>query len=357
MFGRSPRLPIDLMFDLGSHEQLGDYQDYVKKWQRDMREAYALASRCMDKSSARSKAFYDRKASSPVLYSGDRVLVRNLSERGGPRKLRSYWERQIHVVDDRIADRPVYRVKPEHGRGKRRVLHRNLRLPCDALPLDLPKRTRVAHRTPQPTPMVPSFSLADGESSADEYQTDLPQPVAVHDTEHVAEMNTPSIDTEELCNTMDVEALPGTLFETHYDPVVDDGSQAAEGVRLSETHEIDPSPDSADSDTEDLPAGTTRPQRERRPPLTLTYNQMGTPEYQRLNPVVDTIQAPQVQPSPVLACWLLPTHTPHSSWYPWYQPQLLYGYTSIRCVAWIAHSLLAETIFMQVMNQMAVNGT
>ena len=43
MFGRSPRLPVDLMFDLGNEEQSVNYPDYVKKWKRDMQEAYALA--------------------------------------------------------------------------------------------------------------------------------------------------------------------------------------------------------------------------------------------------------------------------------------------------------------------------
>ena len=147
MFGRSPRLPVDLMFALGNEEQPVNYPDYVKKWKRDMKEAYALASRQIVKSSIRSKACYDKKASSAVLYPGERVLVRNLSERGGPGKLRAYWEQQIHVVEERMADSPVYRVKPEHGRGKQRVIHRNLLLPCDGLPLDLPTHKRVAHKT------------------------------------------------------------------------------------------------------------------------------------------------------------------------------------------------------------------
>ena len=116
-----------------------------------MQEAHALVSRQIEKSSIRSKACYDKKALSAVLHPGHRVLVRNLSERGGPGKLRAYWEQQIRVVEERIADSSVYRVKPEHGRGKQRFLHRNLLLPCDGLPLDLPTRNRVAHKTSQTT--------------------------------------------------------------------------------------------------------------------------------------------------------------------------------------------------------------
>ncbi|KAL9983193.1 hypothetical protein ACROYT_G005330 [Oculina patagonica] len=129
MFGRSPRLPVDLLFDLGNDPQQGDYQDYVKTWQADMRWAYDIASTKTQNSSARSKVYYDKKASAAVLLSGDHVLVRNLSERGGPEKLRSHWEQQIYVVEERISDSPVYRVKPKHGRGKLRVLHCYLLLP------------------------------------------------------------------------------------------------------------------------------------------------------------------------------------------------------------------------------------
>ena len=99
MFDRSPRLPTDLLFDLDNSSQQGDYQDYVKTWQAGMKQAYDIASRSTTKSSARSKAYYDKKASAAVLRPGDRVLVRNLSERGGPGKLRLYWEEQIQLMN------------------------------------------------------------------------------------------------------------------------------------------------------------------------------------------------------------------------------------------------------------------
>ena len=37
---------------------------------------------------------------------------------------------------------PVYEVKPEQGRGRSRVLHRNLLLPCDHLPLETDLQTK-----------------------------------------------------------------------------------------------------------------------------------------------------------------------------------------------------------------------
>lgn len=44
------------------------------------------------------KNFHDRKAHYSHLEPRDRVLVRNLPERGGPGKLRGHWADQIHVV-------------------------------------------------------------------------------------------------------------------------------------------------------------------------------------------------------------------------------------------------------------------
>ena len=67
------------------------------------------------------------------------MLVRNLSERGGPGKLRSHWEQEVHIIVEQKGDLPVYEVTPEGRKGKSRTLHRNLLLPCDFLQSDLPE--------------------------------------------------------------------------------------------------------------------------------------------------------------------------------------------------------------------------
>jgi hypothetical protein len=57
-----------------------------------------------------------------------------------PGKLRSYWEKDIHIVVRRkSAESPGYEVKPEGTGKKRRTLHRNIILPCDFLPMDSQK--------------------------------------------------------------------------------------------------------------------------------------------------------------------------------------------------------------------------
>uniref|UniRef100_H2MV41 Si:dkey-34f9.3 n=1 Tax=Oryzias latipes TaxID=8090 RepID=H2MV41_ORYLA len=66
----------------------------------------------------RGKALYDRRTYGAELLPGSRVLVRNLTEKGGPGKLRSFWEHRVHVVTQRKhQDTPVYEIKPENGKG------------------------------------------------------------------------------------------------------------------------------------------------------------------------------------------------------------------------------------------------
>ena len=101
-----------------------------------MTEAYELTSTHSRKSAELVKVQYDKRVRHTTLYEGDCVLVRNLSDRGGPGKLRPYWEKEIYVVTQKRKDMPVYEVMLENGSGRSRVLHRNLLLPCSYLPVE-----------------------------------------------------------------------------------------------------------------------------------------------------------------------------------------------------------------------------
>ena len=143
LFGRSPRLPVDFMFDLEVREREEisvSRSDFAESWKQAMSDAYAVVRDQAKKSADRRKKHYDKKVFGACLDVGDRVLVRNVSERGGTGKMRSYWEDDIYVVTEKKNPGiPVYTVEPEPRRVKKkvRVLHRNLLLPCDHLPVDL----------------------------------------------------------------------------------------------------------------------------------------------------------------------------------------------------------------------------
>ena len=66
LFGRSPRLPVDLMFGLSRGDTRNNHTEYTEKWKVAMKEAYELARQNISKSADDGKKQYDRKCSSPV---------------------------------------------------------------------------------------------------------------------------------------------------------------------------------------------------------------------------------------------------------------------------------------------------
>ena len=93
LYGSHPSLPIDLIFDLDKSVHSKNHTQCTNIWKGVMEEAYAIAHK---RSSApeRNKHLFDKKVWCVDLQPNDRVLVRNLSERGGPGKLRSFWEKR-----------------------------------------------------------------------------------------------------------------------------------------------------------------------------------------------------------------------------------------------------------------------
>ena len=84
------------MFGLSCEDTRMNHTVYREKWKVAMKDAYELARQNISKSAEDGKKQYDRKVLFPSLKPGDRVLLRNLPERGGPTKLRSHWEHKVH---------------------------------------------------------------------------------------------------------------------------------------------------------------------------------------------------------------------------------------------------------------------
>lgn len=284
LFGRSPRLPIDLLFGLTSETGKTDHRTYMEKWTREMQEAYDIARENAKKSADRSKKHYDGKVRSSVLYPGDRVLVRNLTPRGGTGKLRNHWEQDINVVIRQVAEGlPVYEVKPEQGRGRSRIMHRNLLLPCDYLPLERPpevspkqKKRRVREKDAEQV----NQEVEDDEEEWGYYygpvtQTQVPSTERV--TEHGDDQEKPEAGGN---GPLGEERLMSYTEE----PATQDGNRPQEEDHQEEDGQVggEVMDDTLASPRPCLPesnrGGTySLPRRERRAPKVFTYDQLGTP--------------------------------------------------------------------------------
>ena len=133
MFGRQPRLPVDLAFKLPVPEgQHSSHSEYVQNLKSRLKESYRIATEKAAKIALKNKTRFDKHVTASDLEPGDRVLVRNVRIRG-KHKISDKWEPTVHVVVRRAGTLPVYTVKPETGDGPLRTLHRDLLLPCGYL--------------------------------------------------------------------------------------------------------------------------------------------------------------------------------------------------------------------------------
>ena len=125
MFGRRPRLPIDLLFPTYRAQGLSrTIDEYVANLYDQLRDSLKIAQDCAEKEARRQKRLYDRKVGAVELRPGDRVLVRLDAFRGQRRKLKNRWGDDLHTVVSRVADGiPAYVVK-NNRTGKKKVLHR-----------------------------------------------------------------------------------------------------------------------------------------------------------------------------------------------------------------------------------------
>ena len=130
MFGRHPRVPIDVEFGLPKTNS-GDNSSksrYVQKLRRRLNYAFQKANKFANQQAQKYKSSYDKSIKGPQLQEKDIVLVKLVAHKGR-HKLQDKWEPEEYVVVEQpIAGTPVYRVQPVTG-GNIRTLHRNLLLP------------------------------------------------------------------------------------------------------------------------------------------------------------------------------------------------------------------------------------
>ncbi|XP_062600318.1 uncharacterized protein LOC134261954 [Saccostrea cucullata] len=292
LFGRHPTLPIDLVFpELQHSESKQTYSQYVTQWKARMEEVYKVASQQAMKMSDKGKRQYDKALLSARLYPGDHVLVKNLLEKGGPGKLRSYWEKDVYVVLKQVnEDTPVYEVRKESGQGDIRRLHRNLLRQCNSLPVESGhKEKEKPYRLKQNRkPAAPVYD-ADGSSSDSDGSIDFggislnphaePFVPQQHITEYdssdsVVEVENPSDSHSE--EPVVISDSSGDSFRSAHSSDRQSDSQDDQEGPNSEDRRGEPDVDET-SETEDYQS--ERPRRTTKPPRKFTYEQLGKPSY------------------------------------------------------------------------------
>ena len=247
-----------------------------------------------------------------MLQPGERILIKNLTPRGGPGKLRNYWEDTIHTVVRQMgSDLPIYEVRPEQGKGRSRVLHRNLLMPCDHLPFEIqPDLARNEKRKQKERPQLVTQIQESDEDSGDEYELHYePLQAPTVPAERHETFDHPEMQLEHRHLPADRAETPAPIAVPAQSP---GGDQLLESNALAETlpgegklpdeHSAPASPPaSAAAESEEL--SYQLPKRERHPPTRMTYDQLGIPSCYNVQPT------PQMLP-------MYPTPGPLHVWTP-----------------------------------------
>lgn len=256
MYGRHPRLPIDLAFGLSESDEPCEYSEYVQTLQDSLAYAYEKANEMSRQAKEQQKKHYDRKAKRHVFRPGDRVLIK-ICHVEGRQKLGDRWERQPYTVVKKQPGIPVYVVRSEDGK-KERVVHHNLLTQCMFFPLEPQlEPSTEAETAPASRSCSGSEDEEDGERDCVEENGEL------HIMEEQGELDVIEEDGE-----LDIMEKQGEMDD------VEGRSQ------ITTSEDRDGSPARGVSAQE--PAVIRRnPQRNRRPPNKLTFQSVV------VEPVVD----------------------------------------------------------------------
>jgi hypothetical protein len=135
MYGRVPRLPIDVMFQhVVQDDKVINHGEFVSRLKQDLSEASGIALKHSLDEQARHARLYNRRVKGSPLAMGDRVLLANRGERG-KRKLADKWDSTPYDVVSVRSGINVYRIR-DAITGRERVVHRNLLLQVDFLTVD-----------------------------------------------------------------------------------------------------------------------------------------------------------------------------------------------------------------------------
>ncbi|KAI5614528.1 interleukin-1 receptor accessory protein-like 1-A isoform X1 [Silurus asotus] len=115
MFGRVPRLPVDLMFQsVLRDESTCNYHDYVQSLVGDLQSAMVLAQKNSTAEQKHQSDQYNKRVKGLPLSVGDQVLLANKGCRG-KRKLADKWEPTMYSVVSSNPTLHIYKIRDRSG--------------------------------------------------------------------------------------------------------------------------------------------------------------------------------------------------------------------------------------------------
>lgn len=155
MFGHVPRLPVDVVFKSVLHDSIvEEFSSYSKTLLSYLSEAARITQQHTTKEQEHQACQYNKKVKGVSLHVGDRVLLANKAEQG-KKKLSDKWEPMVYTVVVKNPKTHIYKISDVSGQHK--VVHRNLLLNVNFLPVQNPQENE----------------LLDGPSDADAFSTSL----------------------------------------------------------------------------------------------------------------------------------------------------------------------------------------
>lgn len=132
MYGPIPRLPVDVVFhNVERDNDITYYNGYAKRMRDDFKEALALAQVNANSSQQCQADLYNRETKGTDIEEGDQVLLANRCGHGHRKLADSPY---TAVSKDSMCH--TYCIR-QHSTGQEKVVHRNLLLQANFLPVKL----------------------------------------------------------------------------------------------------------------------------------------------------------------------------------------------------------------------------
>ena len=180
LFGREPRLPIDLLLPSLDTTGAKTFTGYIEGLRERLKHAHQVVQARLTGKGEASQKWYAKKVRGATLQLGDQVLLRQIGLQG-KNKLADRWQEEVYVVTSQPnASIPVFSVRRLDGHGKVKTVHRNLLLPVRSVPTPVPNKPKSG---PSQTPILTRSRtrLRDRNDSAPRSDSS-PESVQSHDT-------------------------------------------------------------------------------------------------------------------------------------------------------------------------------